>query len=157
MPRAFFQYDVRVLPTDEAVLAAVADTGWNHRVTAYLDHDPGLPIPPPARVPAWTAQVTHYDNNLIAISAVTTDNGLLVLGEIYYPGWEATVDGHPAEVLRVDGGIRGVAVAAGTHDIAVRFTSPPFRKGAVISLATLALCLAGIVLSGRSLKRGDPR
>jgi hypothetical protein len=157
MPRAFFLYDVRVLPSDEAVLAAVADTNWSHRTTAYLDHDPGLSIPLPARPPSWSAQIMRYENNLIAISAETEDNGLLVLGEIYYPGWEATVDGHPAEVLRVDGGIRGIAVGSGRHEIVVQFVSPPFRRGAYISLATLALCLAGIILSGRSHKRGDPR
>jgi hypothetical protein len=157
MPRAFFLYDVRVLPTDEAVLAAVADTNWNHRTTAYLDHDPGLSIPVPAHVPSWSARITKYENNLIAIAAETGDNGLLVLGEIYYPGWEATVDGRPAEVFRVDGGIRGVAIAAGKHEIVVQFVSPPFRRGALISIATLAFCMAGIILSGRSLKRGDPR
>jgi hypothetical protein len=157
MPRAYFMYDVRVLRSDEAVLSAVADTNWNHRTTAYLDHDPGVSLPAPAHLPAWSARVTQYENNLIALSAETSDNGLLVLGEIYYPGWEATIDGRSAEVLRVNGGLRGVAVEAGKHEIVVRFISPPVRRGALISLTALAVCIAGIVVSGRSFKRGDPR
>jgi hypothetical protein len=157
MPRAYFMYDVRVLPSDDAVLAAVADTGWNHLATAYLDRDPGVALPRPARIPAWSARVTRYENNRIEVSAESSDNGLLVLGEIYYPGWEATVDGRDAEVLRVDAGLRGVALEAGKHDVVLTFVSPPVRRGAVISIAALALCAAGMVISGRSFKRGDTR
>jgi hypothetical protein len=157
MPRAYFMYDVRVLPSDDAVLAAVADTSWNHLATAYLDHDPGITLTRPQRPPAWSARITRYENNLVAVSAESSENGLLVLGEIYYPGWEATVDGRPAEVLRVNAGLRGIALEAGAHDVVVTFVSPPVRRGALISLAALAICAAGIVLSGRPFKRGDTR
>jgi hypothetical protein len=155
MPRAYFMYDVRVLPSDEAVLAAVADTSWHYRTTAFLDRDPGIPISIPAAPSSSSARVTMYEDNLIGLKAETGDNGLLVLGEIWYPGWEAEVDGRPAEVLRVDGGLRGVAVEAGSHEIVIRFVSPPFRRGMAISLVALVLCLAGIVVPRRYSTRGE--
>ena len=49
--------------------------------------------------------------------------GILVLSEAWFPGWVATVDDAPAEILRADYVLRGVALAAGSHR--VRFEYRP--------------------------------
>ncbi|HEY9715207.1 MAG TPA: hypothetical protein V6C72_17180, partial [Chroococcales cyanobacterium] len=47
--------------------------------------------------------------------------GLFVLADQYYPGWQATVDGEVAPVLKANAFMRAVAVPAGDHTIAFTF------------------------------------
>ena len=70
--------------------------------------------------------------------------GLLVSGEVDYPGWEASVDGMPAPVLRTNFAFRGVAVPPGTHRVSHAFVPRSFRAGAVVSLIA-AVALAGLI------------
>jgi hypothetical protein len=57
----------------------------------------------------------------IAIKARMACKGLLVLNQTSYPGWQATVDGHPARIEEADGVLQGVVVEAGTHTIDFRY------------------------------------
>ena len=48
--------------------------------------------------------------------------GLLVFSEIHYPeGWVLTIDGEPAELLRVNYALRAVVVPEGSHEVEMRF------------------------------------
>ncbi len=71
---------------------------------------------------------------LVTTSAV---GGLLVLHDIYYPGWMAEVDGKSEPILRSALLFRGVAVPAGNHRVTFRFE--PFalsNLGAALKAAT---------------------
>jgi len=154
LPRAFFLYDVRVVQGDEKMLAAVKDTAWNHRTTALIEKPAPIPIIPLpyGMAPQWKARITDYENNRLALDVETPVNGLLVLSEIYYPGWTATIDGTGTEVLRTDYTLRGIAVPAGSHRIVVQFSHPPFVAGGWLTAGALVVCLAGVAFapSGRS-------
>lgn len=65
--------------------------------------------------------------------------GLLVLSEIYYPGWRVSVDGRSSEVVPVYGVFRGVVLPAGEHEVVFQFTPLSFFTGMSISLVTLFL------------------
>lgn len=69
---------------------------------------------------------------------------LLVLSEVYYPGWVAYVDGNPAPLLRVNYALRGVPLAAGTHRVRLQFRPASVRYGALVSLAGLGLLVASL-------------
>ena len=62
----------------------------------------------------------------------------------YTPGWSATVDGQPAEVVRTDVAFLGVEVQGkGSHEIVLSYETPGIKAGAYMSLAgLLALVLA---------------
>ncbi len=69
--------------------------------------------------------------------------GYLVLSEVYYPGWRATVDGRPARVLRANYAFRAVEILeAGTHRIRLWYAPMSFQIGAGLSTVTI-LCLVG--------------
>jgi uncharacterized membrane protein YfhO len=97
-------------------------------------------------VPAWNAAITSYENNRIALNAETTHDGLLVLSEIYYPGWKAFVDGTETEVFRTDYNLRSIIVPFGTHKVEFRFEPESYKLGSMISLASLIACGVGISL-----------
>ncbi len=76
-------------------------------------------------------------------------DGFILVNEIYYPGWEATVDGKPTEILPADYTFRALAMSAGSHRIVMRFRPPYFWFGGLISLLTLAALFGYLLLHRR--------
>jgi len=88
-----------------------------------------------------SGSVTAYHNESIQIQTSSDQPGYLVLSEMFYPGWRATVDGIKAEVIRGDYLFRVIPLDKGEHDVHLYFVSWPFRVGVVISLLTLMVSL----------------
>ncbi len=63
---------------------------------------------------------------------------LLVLNDIFESGWQAWVDGAPAEILPVNLIARGVWVPQGDHEVRMRYRPPGFAAGVALSSASLA-------------------
>lgn len=62
--------------------------------------------------------------------------GLLLVHDLYYPGWVAEVDGKPRPIVRADLLFRAVEVLAGVHDVTFRFE--PFSLGNLESALKMA-------------------
>jgi len=96
--------------------------------------------PPAGTDEAGTAHLTSFEPNRLRLQAEIRRPSFLVLSEVYYPGWEALVDGKPAPLLRADYVLRAVPLMPGEHSVELRFRSRTFLWGLAIS----ALGLAGI-------------
>jgi hypothetical protein len=96
-----------------------------------------------------TAQVTAYAPDALRVHTSTDADAWLVLSDTYYPGWTATIDGAPAQVLRGDVLFRVIPITGGEHDIELRFEPASVTLGLWISLSCLALVLVGLVVAGR--------
>ena len=95
----------------------------------------------------FVAHVTHYEPDHIEVEASLPEDGLLVLSEIWYPGWRATVDGQAQPVERVADILRGVRLSQGTHHVAVMYDPASVRWGERLSLAAwLIVALGSIAL-----------
>ena len=97
--------------------------------------------------------------NRISFDARLSQDGYVFLNEIHYPGWTATVNGEPAEILRANTIFRALWVPAGSHRVEFRFWLRLLIPGAAISLATLTvvgLALAASRLSGERDYRSRP-
>jgi hypothetical protein len=74
----------------------------------------------PARGEAMV-RIVSYKRNCVIIEADSDQQGILVLHDLYYPGWEATVDNRPVHILKTNLLFRGVELPRGRHTIAFRF------------------------------------
>jgi hypothetical protein len=72
----------------------------------------------------------------------------VVFRETAAPGWEASVDGRPAELGLFEDTFMAVAVPGGTHRVAFRYNPLSFRVGLALTLATLLL-MGGLLLKKR--------
>lgn len=69
-----------------------------------------------------TIYETTYAPNKLTYKAKSARGGIAVFSEIYFPwGWEATVDGKPVEIGRVDYVLRALRLKPGVHDIVFEF------------------------------------
>jgi uncharacterized membrane protein YfhO len=75
------------------------------------------------------------------VKVQAASNGVLVLSELFYPGWEARVNGAPERIDEVEGGLRGIAVPAGESRVTVDYAPQTVRLGGILSGLTFALTL----------------
>lgn len=87
----------------------------------------------------------------VRIEAESTGDGLLVVNDAYWPGWEAALDGRPVPILAADALVRAVAWPAGRHVLDMRYRPPEVRLGLAVSAAGLA-ALLGLVAVPRFRK-----
>jgi hypothetical protein len=79
--------------------------------------------------------------NRLRIEATATRHTLLVVNEVYFPGWKAYVDGKEAPLLRANYILRAIPLPAGRHVVEVVYEPVSFRIGAIVSGVTLAVTL----------------
>lgn len=85
-----------------------------------------------------TWKLTAFESlaNSVTCSVEMMEPGMLVLADLDYPGWSVTVDGRPAESIRVDGQFRGVRLEPGSHRVVWNYRPRSVLWGAVISVGT---------------------
>lgn len=145
MPRAFVVYGARVEPDEKRQIEAMLT--FDPRRIALLDRAPSPPPVGDGRS-SNTARIVESSSVSLKIEAEAEAPGILVVSEAYYPGWSATLDGQPIELLRADYAFRGVALPAGRHVVEMRFRSRPTELGLVLSGLGL-LGILGLGLLGR--------
>lgn len=79
---------------------------------------------------------------------------LLVVAVSAFPGWEATVDGEPAPVLRADGGLVAVPLGEGTSEVVLRYPVPDAaRAGRAVTATAVALAALALVVPRGLVRR----
>jgi hypothetical protein len=154
LPRVFLVGRQRVVPGGEAQLAAATAPGFDGRRVAVTERPvAGLPregAPTPAD--PGRARLVAYENERVVAESRAPRRSLLVLTDVHYPGWKATVDGRPAAIERVNYLLRGVVVPPGTHRVEFRYEPTSWRVGWIVSLLGL-LAVAVAVVAGLRTRR----
>lgn len=89
-----------------------------------------------------TIQLTNYKPNHLQYVSNNQNNGFAVFSEMYYKnGWNATIDGKEATILRVNYALRGLEVPAGKHKIEFKFEPQVVKTGSTIALISSLLML----------------
>jgi uncharacterized membrane protein YfhO len=84
--------------------------------------------------------------NRVTIRAALDAPGYLVLADTWYPGWRATVDGEPVDILRANYGFRAVWLEDGEHTLEMIYRPTSVLVGGVLSLVALIVVVVGLVL-----------
>jgi len=71
--------------------------------------------------------------------------GMLILNDVYYPGWRVTVDGTSQTLYEAYGVVKGVVVDKGTHAVVFEYSPWSAKLGGLLSL----LGLIGVILAAR--------
>jgi len=95
-----------------------------------------------------SVELTDYRPNQMTYRVSLDQQALVVFSDIYYErGWQASIDGEPAPLLRADYILRALPVDAGEHTVEFSFVFEPFEKGEKISLLGSWLVLL-LILGG---------
>jgi uncharacterized membrane protein YfhO len=141
-------------------IAALSTPGFDPKTTAFVDASKFTIKGNAFSTEGATAKVKTWKANEIVYDASTPGPGLLVMSENYYPkGWSATVDGQPAELVRVDYTLRALELAPGKHEVKVSFAPASFATGNLVSLISSLLIYAllgyALFLAYKESKKAD--
>jgi hypothetical protein len=80
------------------------------------------------------AKILKYSANSVEIEANTNGPALLVLTDIFYPGWRAEVNGKPSKIYKTNYTFRGVMVPGGKSNITFTYMPESFLIGIYLFL-----------------------
>jgi hypothetical protein len=141
-PRAYLA--THLIPIDSESVLAEAELPEFDRTKAALVEQDQLRLlsgdygirdtDAPTDAAVGSVVVKNYRRNAVVLEVDTDRKSVVVLHDIYYPGWEATVDGRSEPILRTNVLFRGVEVPAGRH--VVEFHFRPLSLGNLVAAAT---------------------
>jgi hypothetical protein len=155
LPRAFYVRRIQVVQDAAALLDRLARGEDDLRSLALVETAPSSGFTGLASGNGVGRVAFSVDEpTRVELSVDATEPGFLVLIDQYYPGWSATVDGLPAQIVRANYAFRVVEVPAGASKVVFRYRPPSLAIGAATT--ALALLVTGGILragAGRSRRR----
>jgi len=139
-PRAWIVHEAEQVPEGEA-LPLLTSGSLDLRQTVVLESEPP-PLATPTDPSADSVTVTHFEPDHVELTASTDAPGLVVLSQMYDPGWRAYLDGEEIDVHVANHALSAVPLPAGEHEIELRYDPLPLRAGVAIS------GLTGLVMTG---------
>lgn len=105
-----------------------------------------------------TATVTlkSYEPDRLVYDVKSTNGGVLVFSEIYYPGWKATIDGNDVPVGRVNYVLRALNMKPGNHKVELTFkpkTVVMTERIANTASAILVIILVAVTIAAYRKRR----
>jgi hypothetical protein len=156
LPRAFVAGAQQTVAGGDAALDAVTSPALDARNVAVTEKrlagvalasqsSRGSGGASPRLASAGSARIVKYEPDRVTIDANLTRRGIVVLGDNWFPGWKASVDGKDVGVERVDYVLRGTVVDRGSHLIEYRYQPASWRIGWILSLLALVALVASIL------------
>ncbi len=145
VPRAYVPHTIAPVVRAEDAIDYLRGADEPARRVAVAAADVPLGTPPRMR---GSATLAAYRSQEVEVTATMETDGLVVLSDTFYPGWEATVDGAAAPIVRANYFARGVFVPAGAHRVVFRYRPASHRLGALVSTATALLALVLLATAG---------
>ena len=88
-----------------------------------------------------TFQMTYFSQNKIQGNITLQKDKLLFFTIPFDKGWKVFDNDAPLTMQQVNIGFSGVLLGAGTHRLELRFESPVFRTGIIVSIISLLLAV----------------
>jgi hypothetical protein len=146
LPRTYVVGRARLAEGEEA-LRVLVDPGFDPKREIVLPLGTPIAASGDSAAQAGTSRILETRADRVLLEAQLAAPGYVVLVETHDPGWRATVDGRPADVLRANVAFRAVAVPAGRHVIELVYRPRWVIVGGWVSagalMSSVALLAAG--------------
>lgn len=148
-PRVYLARRVQAFPTAADALDAMAAASFVPGEDATVV---GSPVPALDASPHATLSVVEDGAERVVVDVMADGAAFLVVGDAWFPGWRATIDGREAPILRANGFLRGVSLPGGDHRVEMIYAPRSLAVGLAISAASAVLVGAWMMLLARRLR-----
>ena len=143
---AWFVNDVKYVNSANEEIEAIHELDPTHQ--AVVDKKFQEAIQPIASDSTATIQLVAYEPNYLKYEVNSEKGGTVVFSEIYYPGWQSTVDGQPVPHGRANYILRAMNVPAGKHTVEFTFDPASLHTTETIAFVALGLLVLLAVVAG---------
>ena len=151
---AWFVEEVQYVDNANEEIEAIH--GFDPLQTAVVDKKFAEMVKPMLSDSTATIELLAYEPNYLKYEVNSEKGGTVVFSEIYYPGWQSTVDGEPVSHGRANYILRAMNVPAGKHVVEFRFDPKSLHVTetiAFVALGLLALLAVITIYSSVSFRR----
>lgn len=140
---AYFASSLDFVSDEAASLAAIAGSGSAREAHVFGQSASGNPS---VDFAGGQARMTRRGENIYEYAIDSRGKKFLILSQIWYPGWRATLDGVEIPLFRTNHALLGCFVPRGAHSLRLEMKSPALNLG-------LALCATGLLILGFLIAR----
>jgi uncharacterized membrane protein YfhO len=151
LPRAFLvrASGAEIIAAPDAQLNRLKDSSFDPEQTVLLseplskrEYAGSTPLSPRDDVTIEEAGANDY-----RFRVQSSAESLLVVSQIYYPGWSATLSGERVPVVAANFALTGIPVPAGVHEVRLVFDPASFKIGVAITIVSILMAVA-LTLTG---------
>ena len=145
-PRAYAVHNIIPVNNEEEALAIMKENMLDYSTCAIVEQETSREFMQTEASVSDIVEVVDYKANSVSIQCHMGSEGLLILSDLYYPGWNVYVNGEKKEIVRTNDILRGVYLEQG--DSMVKFVYRPmaFYMGMALSACYLVLLIVvGII------------
>lgn len=95
----------------------------------------------------WEISEVSYLDNKVYIKYTSSEDGILVLSDQFYPGWHAYIKGREVPIYRANDLFRAVVVPKGENLVVFVYSPFSYNLGCFVSLLTLIFLISILYLS----------
>jgi len=141
---AWFVEDVRYVNNANEEIEAIH--GLHPLQTAIVDKEFENVVKPVAADSVAHVKLVAYEPNYLKYEVDSKKGGTVVFSEIYYPGWQSTIDGHEVPHGRANYILRAMNVPAGKHLVEFRFDPKSLHMTETIAFVALGVLVLLVVM-----------
>jgi hypothetical protein len=135
---------IEVIPSMSTQLDRLKESTFEPERTVIFSERPAV-VGGSEDDPAETRiEIRERWNNGYRIRTDSAGAAVVVVSQMYYPGWKASVDGLPTRVYPVDMALTGFLVPSGVHEVTLYFRPNSFLIGLAISILSVALAVVAV-------------
>ena len=155
MGNAWFVNDVRFVQSPDEEIDAIGEVDLH---TTAVIHQKDASVVNAIRITPKdslsTIRLTNYDSDFVTYDVDAKKDELALFSEVYYPkGWQITIDGKSAKMIRANYTLRALPIPAGKHVVEFRFAPKSIRvTDAVAYFALLMMLLTAAWLIWKEVK-----
>lgn len=139
LPRVYLVNNITVVKNIEDIYKTISLENFNPLNSVILEEDISFKLDKPNK--PYEVKILDYSPNNISIEVNTDSNSMLVLSEIFYPEWKASIDGKETKIYPAYGLIRAIYIEKGRHNIVFFYKPTSFFYGILISVFSLIIAL----------------
>ena len=150
--RAFMVYDYKTVPNSRDWLNLVREYGRRLSETAIIREKDAIDasFTPYQGTKAFSdVRFEVYKPSFIEMEVDTTEPGLLVISNTYFPGWKVIVDGVEKKLIRTDYAFDGVFLEKGVHTVVLAYKPLSFLIGLIVTITGIIILVFFILASAR--------
>jgi hypothetical protein len=140
LPMALLVYSAVTVDDQTKAWELVHSPDWDARAIVYIEGGPPLEEQTPEGGTSLVYRL--YEANRIDLEVSTDAPAYLVLSEVYYPGWQATVNGQVVPIYRANSTFRAILLEQpGKHAVSLVFRPITVYAGLAISMISVLIAV----------------
>lgn len=140
LPRVFFVQEIVKTDSVEGEIQGMLTEDFNAKLKSFSSE-----FYYPKTDTNSEAVVKKFNDQSMTIIAKTDIQAPLLISNVNYPGWKATINGNSAEIINVNFMFQSLLVPAGEHTISLKYAPDSFYNGLLISMISVFITIAAYI------------